>query len=75
MAENVRVKVTAWARRERFAQIAPRQFEVAVKEKAEGNAANGRVRTLLARHFRVPLQAVRFIKGMRSPTKTFNVLK
>ena len=71
----VRVKVTAGARRERFAETAPGKFEIDVKEKAEQNAANRRVQTLVARYFRVSEKSVSIILGHQRPNKTFRVIK
>lgn len=71
---RVRVKVTPRARRERFDEIGAGVFVVAVKEPAERNEANARVRELLARHFHVPEGRVRMITGARSGNKTFDVI-
>jgi uncharacterized protein YggU (UPF0235/DUF167 family) len=69
----VRVKVRADARKESFVQKSTR-FEISVKEPAEENRANERVRALLAQHFGVPIQKVRFEAGMRSPNKRFRII-
>ena len=69
----IRVRVKAGARRERFAEMAPGKFEIDVKEKAEANAANARVRTLIARHFRVSEKSVRIESGHQRPNKTLRV--
>ena len=71
----VRVKVKAGARRERFAKVASRMFEIGVKEKAEMNAANERIQILVARHFSVPVKAVRIISGHHRPNKTLDVIE
>ena len=71
----VRVRVKAGARKERFAELMEHSFDIAVKEKAERNEANNRVRTLIARHFHVPEKDVRVISGHRSARKTLRVLK
>lgn len=71
---RVRVKVTPGARREKFEEVGDGVFMVAVKEPAERNEANARVRGLLARHFHVPEGKVRMLTGARGETKTFNVI-
>jgi len=71
----VRVKVKAGARKERFIEMVPGKFEIDVKEKAEMNAANERIQTLVARHFSVPVKAVRIISGHHRPNKTLDVIE
>ena len=70
----VRVKVQAGARKERFAELGPGRFEIDVKEKAERNAANDRIRTLVARHFGVSSKSVRIVSGHRRGNKTLRVI-
>ena len=72
---RVIVHVTPGARRELVCQVKEREFGIAVKEKAENNAANGRVRELLALHYKVGKSDVRFITGMRGSRKTFEVIR
>lgn len=72
---RIRATVTPGARKERFEEPEPGVFRVAVKEPAAGNAANRRVRELLAAHFGVSISAVRFITGMRGKSKTFDVIR
>ncbi len=71
----VRVKVTAGARRERFVELMEHSYEIHVKEEAERNEANNRVRTLIARHFHVLENAVSIVSGHQRPNKTFRVIK
>lgn len=71
----VRVRVTPEARAESISAPLPGRFEVRVRAKAEGNAANMRVRTLIARHFRVPEKQVRIVSGHHSPNKVLEVLE
>jgi len=69
----VRVKVRAGARKESFVAKTPTSFEIAVKEPAEENRANDRVRALLARHFKTGVPKIRFVSGQRSPNKRFSI--
>ncbi len=48
-------------------------FEITVKEPAERNLANGRVRELLAREFGLELRRVRLVTGHHSGSKIFEV--
>ena len=72
---KIRVKVTPGARRESFEKTSITEFKCNVKERAENNMANTRVRQLVARHFKMPVSAVRFISGTRSANKVFEVLR
>ena len=71
---RVRVRVTAGARKETFVKKGSSMFEVSVKEKAKENAANGRVRTLFARHFGVPIKSVRILSGHHGKNKLLGVV-
>lgn len=71
----VRVKVKPDARREEFEEIRKGVFVAEIKEPARNNAANTRVRELLARHFRVPKGQVRMRTGAHSGSKTFDVIQ
>ncbi len=69
----LRVRVTPGATRERVVRQTADHFLVAVKEQAEGNRANGRVRELLAAFFTVPVTQVRLIIGHHTTHKIFSV--
>lgn len=85
----IRVKVKAGARKERlirtvkgvnpggvdFDRVIAEELVVHVKEKAKENAANDRVRTLVAHHYMVPVRSVRIISGRERPNKIFRVIK
>jgi uncharacterized protein YggU (UPF0235/DUF167 family) len=71
----IRVRVTPGARREAVTEREPNVLEISVREEAAGNAANTRVRTLVAVYCKVPQKAVRLMTGARSPSKKFNVVK
>lgn len=70
--EIVKVRVTADAKRELVERHA-RGLRIAVREPAEGNRANARVRELVARERGVPLARVSLVAGHHSPSKTFLV--
>jgi uncharacterized protein YggU (UPF0235/DUF167 family) len=69
----VKVNVTPGARREYLVQKTETVFDAAVKQPAERNMANTRVRELLALHFHIPQASVRLITGHHSHSKMFDV--
>jgi len=68
----LRVHVTAGAKKETFSEEGG-LVTVAVKEKAEKNMANVRVRELIAEHYHIPLGAVKIITGHHFPKKIVSV--
>ena len=71
----IKVKVTAGAKKEKIARKGKDVFVISVKEKAERNMANIRVRELIAYQLGVLLPAVRIISGHTSPSKILSILK
>jgi len=71
----IRVTVTPNAKKELFVPAEGKEdrFIVQVREKAERNMANTRVRELVAAHFSVPTGAVRMVSGHHSRTKMFSI--
>ena len=69
MLMHIKVRVHANARRETFEVVSPSSFKIAVKEKAEDNAANRRVVACVAQHFKVTQKSVRIVRGHHSPSK------
>ena len=70
----VRVRVTPNAKRESLIQVDGKTFTAAVREPAEQNLANGRVREMIADHFNVPVGKVKLTAGHHSPQKVFDIL-
>ena len=70
---DVRVAVHPDARREYIKEGKRDAFDIAVKEPAEGNRANARVRELIAHYFSVPLKKVRIVAGHKRPRKRLTV--
>lgn len=70
---SVRVHVFPDASKERWIVRDNLTFEAYVREPAQHNLANVRVRGLVARHFSVPLTAVRQSTGHQSRSKLFLV--
>jgi uncharacterized protein (TIGR00251 family) len=69
----VRVRVSPGAKRESFIQVDEKTFSASVKEPAEQNRANDRVRELVADHFRMKAGRIKLISGHRSPQKVFDI--
>lgn len=69
----IRVRVSAGAKKESFEQVSEDSFLVSVKEPAEQNRANKRVRELVAGHFGVEPKQVRIISGHHAPGKILSV--
>lgn len=69
----IRVHVVPDAKRETVAKEAPDRYAISVREPAERNMANKRVKTLLARELGIPEGKLRLISGHQSPHKIFSV--
>lgn len=48
-------------------------YTITVREPAEHNAANKRIRELVAQHYNIPVGKVRIITGHRSATKLLEI--
>lgn len=69
----VKVRVQPGVRKEKVLANADGIFEIWVREPAERNMANARVRTIIAAHYGVSVGAVRIVSGHRSGSKIFDV--
>lgn len=69
----VKVRVTTGAKREDVRQESETHFSITVREKAERNEANARIRELIAVHFNVAVKKVRIVNGHQSPSKLLDV--
>ncbi|HEX8993874.1 MAG TPA: DUF167 domain-containing protein [Candidatus Paceibacterota bacterium] len=72
--EYVRVRVSADAKKESVERMRG-GLRISVREPAEENRANARVRELVASEYGVPLARVRLISGRHAPSKKFFVMK
>lgn len=68
------VKVHPGAGKDVLVGLGPNRFEAWVKAKPFDGRANEAVATMLARHLRVPSQAIRLVKGASGRHKLFRVL-
>ncbi|MBX2866942.1 DUF167 domain-containing protein [Candidatus Kaiserbacteria bacterium] len=69
----IRVTVIPSAKKEKVTKLSDTRFEMQVKEPAERNLANRRVRTLLADTLGMPEGKVQMVTGHRSPIKMFDI--
>jgi uncharacterized protein YggU (UPF0235/DUF167 family) len=69
----IRVRVTAGARKERVVREDADTFYITVKEPAERNLANGRIKEILASELKVPPRSVRLLTGHHSSSKLYVV--
>lgn len=71
----IRVKVTPNAKKESFAPERGKKdcFLASVREKAERNMANTRVRELVAAYFGVAMGKTRIVSGHTSPSKILSI--
>lgn len=69
----VRVKAFPGARKEKLIKTDADSFEIYVREPAQKNMANTRVRELIAAHFSVPINHVHIEKGHHSRSKIIRI--
>lgn len=69
----VRVKAFPDAPKERVEETAPHSLRIFVRQPAERNLANMRIRQIIALRYGVPIAQVRIRTGARSPHKTFEL--
>jgi len=69
----VRVRAHPGAKKELLTRISETEFEIHVREPAERNLANGRIRTLLAQACGAREKGVQLVSGHRSSTKVFTI--
>lgn len=69
----ISVRVLPGARQEKVEALPKGRLRISVREPAERNLANRRVRELLAGHLGLPLAQVRLLGGHTSPSKLFAV--
>jgi uncharacterized protein YggU (UPF0235/DUF167 family) len=69
----IRVNASAGAKKEKIERISEDRYEVSVREPAERNMANKRIKQILAIELRVSEGSLRMISGHQSPHKIFSV--
>ena len=69
----IRVRVTADAKKERVVREDKDTFYIHVKEPAQQNFANKRIREILAQELSVPISSVKLLTGHRSSSKMYSI--
>ncbi len=70
---EVKIKVTPGMRKEKITKIDDITFDIQVKEKAEGNQANMRIREIVAEIFSVALSRAHMVRGFRGRNKVIRI--
>lgn len=65
----IHIKVKASAKKELLTQKSEDHFEISVREPAEHNLANTRVREIVSEHFKTPKEKIHIVNGHHSSTK------
>lgn len=69
----VKVRVIPGGKKESVVKADDTHYEMVVKEKAQANRANNRIRQILSEEFGVTIGSVRLVTGHRSPSKVFDI--
>lgn len=69
----IRVEARPNSRKESILQSDEKTYTVSVKEPAEQNMANKRIREMLAEHLEIPIGKIKMISGHRSSRKIFTI--
>jgi uncharacterized protein YggU (UPF0235/DUF167 family) len=71
----IKVKVNVCSKKEKIIKKTDNRFEIYIKEPAERNLANTRIREIIASLFEVNAKSVRIISGHQSPNKILSINK
>ena len=69
----IKVRVTPGAKKEAVKQVSEDTWEIKVKERAERNMVNTRLKIILGDLFHITPKQVRLVSGPRSPSKIFSL--
>ena len=69
----IKVKVKAGVKKEKIEKKSDNSFIISVKEPAERNLANTRIREIISNLYNVNIKAVRIISGHQSPSKILSI--
>lgn len=69
----IKVKVEAGSKKEKIDKKRENSFIIKVKEPAERNLANNRIREIIASIYEINIKSVRIISGHQSPNKILSV--
>ncbi len=69
----VKIHVTVDAKKELVNKVKDDLLEISVREPAERNLANSRVKELVASYFKIPAGKVKIVSGHHHPHKIFSI--
>lgn len=69
----IKVRVFPESKKEKIEQKNENNFTLFVKEPAERNMANNRIRQIMADFYRVNVNSVRILNGHHSPSKILSI--
>ncbi len=69
----IKVKVIAGAKKEKIERKKENSFVISVKEPAERNLANTRIKEIIADIYAINSKSVRIISGHQSPSKILSI--
>lgn len=69
----IKVKVIPSASREKIEKKQDDRYVISVKEPAERNLANNKLKEILAQIYNVPNSSIRIVSGHHSPSKIFSI--
>ena len=69
----IKVRVIPGGKKEKVTKVSETEFDIVVREKAERNMANNRIREILSSEYNIEMGAVRMITGHRSQSKIFDI--
>lgn len=70
----IKVQVTAGSKKEIVVHDKEDHYTISVREPAERNLANTRIREIISRELVVPIGKIRIISGHQSPHKILSIL-
>lgn len=71
----IKVQVYAGMKKEQVTRLKEHHFEIVTKAPARGNAANRKIRELIAAEYGVPDRHIRLVSGHHHPNKILEVIK
>ena len=69
----IKVKVQAGSKKEKIEKKKENSYVISVKEPAERNLANTRIKEIIASVYEINIKAVRIISGHQSPSKILSI--
>lgn len=69
----IKVKVSVCSKKEKITKKSDNRYEIWVKEPAERNLANNRIKEIIAGLFEINVKSIRIISGHQSPSKILSI--